>query len=359
MSLPAELHNRIFAECSPDKELMAAWGLVSRDYLVPSRSVLFAVVPLDCRNADEFARILHTPSCDIASLIRHLSLSHQSNESPWFPDVLPRLPAFVNVSNLYLEDSEYGLRDDLCNVLHSKLPAVTTLHITDFPFIYRADAIQFACGFMQLQSLSFYPRIMDDMSVAFSAQIPSTLRALAVQCSLEEHPNWFLRHLPPTVIAMRVHQIGLQDSEIVSSTLTRLGPALASLTADFTDHVVRDVFLRDYSFEGHTGLRRLELVIGWTTPIALCLARLTSPVFEELVFHIFVQPPLGKQHRWTALDAVIAHSPARASLRRVELRVTAVNDGAVLEALIPTLMPECAGLGVLRVEVEEVGGCQM
>ncbi|KAJ7463180.1 hypothetical protein FB451DRAFT_463481 [Mycena latifolia] len=156
MSLPPEIHNLIFTECIPDKELMAAWGLVSKDYLVPSRSALFSSVRLDSENdAERFAHILDAPSCDIAVLILRLSLSHQSDESPWFPDVLPRLPAFVNATTLCLEASQWGLRDDMCGVLHASLPRATTLEITNFPFVYYADAIHFACGFVQLQSLSF------------------------------------------------------------------------------------------------------------------------------------------------------------------------------------------------------------
>ena len=72
MGLPAEIYNLIFDECIPDKALIAAWGLVSKDHLISTRFHLFSTVRLDHTNAFEFSDIMETPSCEIPPLVQHL-----------------------------------------------------------------------------------------------------------------------------------------------------------------------------------------------------------------------------------------------------------------------------------------------
>ncbi|KAJ6632322.1 hypothetical protein B0H10DRAFT_12023 [Mycena sp. CBHHK59/15] len=249
MALPAEIYNLIFDECISDKSRMAAWGLVHKDYLVSSRFHLFSSVRLDYANAHEFADILDAPSCDITPLIQDLVLSNRSAEPSWFPHVLPRLPAFPNVTTLCLRNSKSVLTEDMRTLLHATLPALTTLEIVNFPFAYRAAAIEFACGFPTLEALTFFPKVTSTLAPATRAQIPHTLRTLALRCAIDEQPNWFLADLAhpslPALTTLRVREAGARDFPVLVRALARLGDSLESFALDFSDTVVEELLPRD------------------------------------------------------------------------------------------------------------------
>ncbi|KAJ7692302.1 hypothetical protein B0H17DRAFT_544678 [Mycena rosella] len=262
MTLPAELYNLIFDECIPDKALIAAWGLVSKDHLVLSRSHIFSSVHLDSANAHEFANILAAPSCDIPPLIQKLVLSNRLSGPVWFPHVLPRLPAFLNVTALFLHSSKSVLTQGIRDLIHQHLPAVTTLEIVNFSFAYRTDAIEFACGFTRLEELTFFPKIKHNLAPATSVRIPPALRRLAVRCSSEEQPNWFLADVAPPVSEVRIREAGARDFSAIAGVLTRLGDSLESFAVDFSDTVVEVAFLRNSFFEANTALRGSSLPLA-------------------------------------------------------------------------------------------------
>ncbi|KAJ7777709.1 hypothetical protein DFH07DRAFT_936709 [Mycena maculata] len=359
MSLPAEVCNLIFDACISDRALMATWGLVSRQYLVSSRFHIFSTVRLDYGNAHEFADILSSPSCDIALLVQHLMFSHRASRYSWFPDVLPRLPPFPNVMTLCLHNSRSVLTEDLRDLLRVGLPGVTRLEIVNFRFAYRAAAIDFACGFAALQALAFLPRIASALATATPAQIPSTLRSLALRCSVEEQPNWLLAELAqpsaPALTTLRVGEAGARDFPGLVRALGRQGQSLTSFALDFSDTIVEVAFLRNYFLEPNTALRYLELTLGSTVMVELCvgfLSKLGSPVLEELVLDIWVDPAHFSEHPWEVLDAVIMSGPASATMRRVELRIGALITWAPLAQSIRARMPACEAWGLLCIRVD-------
>ncbi|KAJ7115692.1 hypothetical protein C8R44DRAFT_212986 [Mycena epipterygia] len=237
MPLPAELYNAIFDQCIPHKSLMAAWGLVSRDHLVSSRFHLFASVRLDYTNAHEFVDILDTPSCDISSLVQEITISNRSAQS-WFSSVLPRLPPFPNVTTLRLHNSKSVLTQDIRDLLHTILHAVTILDISNFRFAYRNAAIEFVCGFPALEALAFFPNITSNLATAAPAQIPRTLRTLALRCATQDQPNWFLADLAqpslaPALTTLRVREAGARDFPLLERAVKNMGESLESFTLDF------------------------------------------------------------------------------------------------------------------------------
>ncbi|KAJ6528618.1 hypothetical protein DFH09DRAFT_1413383 [Mycena vulgaris] len=356
MTLPAELYNFIFDECIHDKALMSAWGLVSREHLVSSRFHLFSSVRLDYANAHGFAEILRTPSCEIAKFIETIVLSNQSPEPPWFPHVLPRLPAFPNVTTLCLHNSKSVLTEDMCDILRVNLPAVALLEIVNFPFAYRTAAIEFACGFAFLEALTFFPKIKHNLAPATPARIPRTLRTIALRCSLEEQPNWFLADAAPPLTALRIREAGARDFPVICRALKRLGASPESFSIEFSDAVVEMAFMRNYFLDTNTALRRLELTLGGSAVVELCsafLARAVSPALEELVLDIWVEPARLAAHPWTALDDAIMHGPAATAIRRVELRVGTLMTWAPLAQAIRARMPACDASGVLRVRIDD------
>ncbi|KAJ7733680.1 hypothetical protein B0H16DRAFT_1696110 [Mycena metata] len=359
MSLPAELRNLIFDECLSDNALIATWGLVSKDHVVSSRSYLFSAVHLDHPNANKFADILAAPSCDIASLVTHLVLSNKGDGS-WFSDVLLRLPRFPNVATLCLHNSKSILTEDLRTLLHANLPAVTILEIVNFRFAYRSDAIEFACGFTHLESLTFFPKVAKKLPAATRAQIPTTLRTLVLRCGTNEQPNWFLADLgqpsAPKLTTLRIREAGARDFSVISRALASQGASLGYLALDLSDIAVEVAYLRNPILTANTQLRRLELTLGSAAVIELCasfLAHTTSPILEELILDIWIDPAQFTTHPWEALDTVLAGGPPPTALRLVELRVGTLFSWAPLAQNIRRRMPLCDESGVLRVRVDD------
>lgn len=119
-------------------------------------------------------------------------------------------------------------------------------------------------------------------------------------------------------------------------------------------------FLRNYFLETNTGLRYLELTLGSTAMVELCvvfLSRIVSPVLEELVLDIWVDPACFAPHPWEVLDATIANGPAGMAVRRVELRVGTLISWPPLARNIRRRMPLCDELGVLRIRVDDGEVC--
>ncbi|KAJ7661059.1 hypothetical protein B0H17DRAFT_1212411 [Mycena rosella] len=336
----------------PVMALIAAWGLVSKDHLVLSRSHIFSSVHLDSANAHEFANILAAPSCDIPPLIQKLVLSNRLSGPVWFPHVSPPPPGILECHRTFSPQLEIGP-----DPRHPgpDPPTSSGRHhfgIVNFSFAYRTDAIEFACGFTRLEELTFFPKIKHNLAPATSVRIPPALRRLAVRCSSEEQPNWFLADVAPPVSEVRIREAGARDFSAIAGVLTRLGDSLESFAVDFSDTVVEVAFLRNSFFEANTALQRLELTLGGTTMVELCitfLSRLASPVLEELVLDIWVDPAQFMAHRWEALDATIVQGPAGATMRRVELRIGTLITWDPLALNIRARMPLCDRLGVLRV----------
>ncbi|KAJ7606260.1 hypothetical protein FB45DRAFT_950921 [Roridomyces roridus] len=363
MSLPAEILNLIFDDCITDKALVATWGLVSRQHLISSRFHVFATVALDDANSHQFVDLLDAPSCDIASLIQELTLSSRGSGSgsSWFSDVLPRLPPLPNVTTLRLGTSKWVLTERMRHLLHRKLRSVTNLEICNFPFAHRAPAISFACGFVQLEELTFFPRIHNpEMEPPPKlVDIPPTLKTLALRCSAgdEKSPNWFLayfgRDSAPELTALRVHEAGQPDFTLLARALGRLGPSLCHFSLDFSDAIVEEAFLRNYTLEKSIALRSIELTLGSSAMVDLAvtfLSTLASPVMEVLVLDIWVNPSKFARHQWEALDTLIANR--NAAMKRVELRVGALFTWAPMAANIRARMPACAAWGLLYIFVD-------
>ncbi|KAJ7020663.1 hypothetical protein C8F04DRAFT_1274784 [Mycena alexandri] len=359
MSLPAELRNLIFDECISSNVLIATWGLVSKDHVVSSRSHLFSAVHLNHTNANKFAEIMVAPSCDIASQVNHLVLSNRADR-PWFSDVLPRLPKFPHLASLCLHNSKSLLPEDIRNLLHDNLPAVKTLEIVNFKFAYRSDAIEFACEFSQLEALTFFPKVAKRLPAATRAQIPTSLRALVLRCGTDEQPNWFLADLgqpsAPKLTTLRIREAGARDFSVVSRALASQGASLECLTLDFSDTAVEVAYLRNPILHANTRLRRLELTLGGAAVIAYCasfLAHTASPMLEEIILDIWIDPAHFAAHPWEALDTVIAGGPPRTALKLVKLRVGTLFSWSPLADNIRRRMPLCDESGVLKVRVDD------
>ncbi|KAJ7769984.1 hypothetical protein B0H16DRAFT_1881795 [Mycena metata] len=371
MALPAEISNLIFDECISDKALLATWGLVSKNHLVASRFHLFSAVRLDNLNAHGFAEILDAPSCDISHLLQRLTLSSRSlgraSEWSWFPYVVPRLPAFPNLTTLCLHNSKFVLTEDARIHLHSILPAVTTLEIVNFPFAYPMAAIEFACGFPALEALTFFPKpSLPTLALGSGsgpqARMPGSLRTLALRCSVDEQPNWLLVALgqahAPALTSLRVREAGARDFPVLARALARQGASLESLALDFADTIVEVAFLRNYLLEGNRSLRRLELALGSNEMVELCvlvLSHITSPVLQEVVFDIWIDPKKFRRHPWERLDAAIVQGPS--AMRSVELRVGTLIRWAPLARAIRKRMSMCDELGILRIRIDDEDEC--
>jgi hypothetical protein len=134
------------------------------------------------------------------------------------------------------------LTEDIRNLLHTNLPAVVTLDIVNFAFAYRAAAIEFACGFPALETLTFVPKVHSRLATATPTQIPNTLLTLALRCSVDEQPNWFLADLgtssAPSLKSLRVREAGARDFSVIVRALARQGDSLESFALDFSDSVV-------------------------------------------------------------------------------------------------------------------------
>ncbi|KAJ6551399.1 hypothetical protein B0H19DRAFT_1157486 [Mycena capillaripes] len=363
MSLPQELIDEILEHLAEDYKSLKACSLVSRAWVLRSRSNLFETCTLLPRNIHVFQELLRSPGCTFLRHIRSIKASRYDwhHHDHCFNEIVADLRvAQIHTLKLTL------------NIVVNAANADTffrTGFATAFPHVRRlllicsfdgqpAPLVDMICFFPALQELQIRPGNSDSGSQArmsrmaqplaeppASALPPQELHSLWLSAPSLANPilAWLhaFKHLSK-VKSLTLPPMTRPPAPIVRAALHQMGESLCHL--DITVTVNINPTALDLS--RHPNLK--TLAIRENSNCCRLLLRLTAPTLENLLLD-FLQPLQRRKTRWDVrfkeLDEFL--SPARfPRLSRVVARTLNREDGDYLRESLPLL----ESLGVLQAE---------
>jgi hypothetical protein len=215
LQLGPETVDIIIDQLHNDKLSLRACGLTCKQWLPSSRYHLFSEVFISPSNVDKFRKLLETTGCNIASIVRHLTLSEFSGYICWHEgiDISAANENLRSVSGLLREVTflrvvrSEGLDSDIL----SSWTSVRELEMVDMNVSGMDDAFKLVHNIPELQTLSMED-ISWDSSVLTSrghtrwALQPSPgFRTMKLEgAAFADVTNWLL-HLNPTPAVHTLH----------------------------------------------------------------------------------------------------------------------------------------------------------
>ncbi|KAJ7625633.1 hypothetical protein FB45DRAFT_921892 [Roridomyces roridus] len=350
-----ELFLDAFCDGSPAKQAVAVCGLVSKDWVAPTRARLFSTVILRQSTIASFLHIVNTSSSSIQPLVRTLRLCVPTTDRTFIDQAL-KLGSFPEVTTLEIEaDIGRWVGRMGQELFPNNFPRLANLDLTAYDGTYfSAYEIFFTIqDFPTLESLKVHGEGFKplDLRIPQVNSLPPNWHTLHLEMPMSG--NFFEtfnditrggRIKMPQFTSLSMRDAWPQARSFLGGYLWRHGSKLQHLSFDASDE---NMLSEPEALADLTALRTLEIHIE-TSSVSPALLEIANELKSPELATINVIDPhqmsrRSKRDEMKQLDEVLAQDSF------AKLSCFSFTGNAALESKLREMLPLCATRGIIRV----------